>query len=69
MTRMTRRMTRWLVVLVMLVTAGAWAGPCIICAGNGGGWVLSDGAQPAAVEPSAQIVVCIPCRGEPYFIP
>ena len=67
MTRKNRRMTRWLVVLVMLVTASAWAGPCIICAGCEGGFARGDAAPTA--EPSAQIVICIPCCGEPYFIP
>ena len=69
MTPKMRSRNGWLVLLAMLMATSAWAGPCIICAGNGGGWGPSDGAVPAAVEPSAQVVVCIPCRGEPYFIP
>jgi len=67
MARMTRSMIWWLVALVMLAAASAWAGPCIICAGCEGGFARSDGVP--AAEPCAQVVVCIPCRGEPYFIP
>jgi hypothetical protein len=57
------------VVLVMVVTASASAGPCIICAGCGGGWVRTGGAPPTAEAPCAQLVVRIPCCGEPYFTP
>ncbi len=69
MARNVRRLTRWLVVVLMLVTASAWAGPCIICAGCGGGWVRTNGARPVVDEPCAQVVIRIPCCGEPYFIP
>ena len=69
MTRQTRGLTRWLVVLVMVVTASASAGPCIICAGCGGGWVRTGGAPPTAEAPCAQLVVRIPCCGEPHFTP
>ncbi len=69
MTRKMRRMTGWFVLLVMLMATSAWAGPCIICAGSGGGWVRGDRALPAVEEPYAQIVIRIPCCGEPYFIP
>lgn len=69
MTRKVRRMTGWLVLLAMLMATSAWAGPCMICTGCGGGWVRSDGARRAATEPCAQVVICVPCRGEPHFIP
>ena len=69
MTRKMRRMTGWLVLLAMLMATGAWATPCTICTGCGGGWVRSDGAPPEAAVPCARVVICVPCRGEPHFIP
>lgn len=67
MTRTQRSMIRWLVAFVMLGAGSAWAGPCIICAGCEGGFARSGGAPTA--EPCAQVVIRIPCCGEPYFIP
>jgi hypothetical protein len=69
MTRKMRPRKGWLVLLAMLMATSAWAGPCIICAGCGGGWVRSERSLPAAEEPCAQIVICVPCHGEPHFIP
>lgn len=67
MTRTRRNMIRRLVAGAVLVAASAWAGPCIICAGCEGGFARSDGA--AATQPCVRVVICVPCRGEPYFIP
>lgn len=58
-----------LAALALLLAANAWAAPCTLCAGCEGGFARGDGVSLTVSEPCAPVVVCVPCRGEPYVIP